>query len=118
MFYSVLIVLGQESADGQIGSGDIKFKWDAVARRNQDWWVRKVVLDSIEGLLMLRFPYELGCPWSLRRGEKGWTFPAAFDMKRRRKLIRPSSCCNSFLVVGGEAVITACALSFGISMPL
>ena len=68
MFYPVHIVLGQESADGQIGGGDIKFKRGAVARRNQDWWVRKVVLDSIEGLLMLWFPYELGCPLELKEG--------------------------------------------------
>ena len=53
MFYPVLVVLGQESADGQVGGGDIKFKRGAVARRDQDRWVRKVVLDSIEGLLML-----------------------------------------------------------------
>ena len=66
MFYPVLIVLGQESADGQVGGGNIKFKRGAVVKRDQDWWVRKKVLDSIEGLLMLRFPYELGCPLELK----------------------------------------------------
>ena len=65
MFYPVHIVLGQESADGQVGNDDIKFKRGTVARWNQDWWVRKVVLDAIEGLLMLWFPDELGCPLEL-----------------------------------------------------